>query len=153
MVERRKGKVDSLLEFLRNYKLAAIGGLIVILFLLMGLLAPLVAPRNPNEISISNRLATPGGEYLLGTDHNGRDLLSRLIYGSRISLTVSFAGVGIATLIGVTLGILAGWYPRLETLIMRFMDVLLCFPGIIIALTIIAVLGTGLSNLIIAIAD
>jgi peptide/nickel transport system permease protein len=151
-MERQKSVWDSLREFFRYYRLASIGGLIVILFLLTGLLAPVIAPRDPNKISIRDSLAVPGPKFLLGADHSGRDLLSRLIYGARISLTVSLSGIGVATIIGITLGTLAGWYKRLETPIMRLMDVLLCFPGIIIALTIIAVLGTGLENLIVAIA-
>lgn len=152
MIERRKSKADSFLEFVRNYRLAAIGGSIVILFFLTGFLAPLIAPKEPNKISIRNSLALPGRDFLLGADYTGRDLLSRIIYGARVSLTISLAGIGVATVIGITLGILAGWYKRLEMPIMRLMDVLLCFPGIIVALTILAVLGTGLENLIIAIA-
>jgi peptide/nickel transport system permease protein len=152
MIERRKSKADSFLEFVRNYRLAAIGGSIVILFFLTGLSAPLIVPKEPNKISIRDSLALPGREFLLGADHSGRDLLSRVIYGARVSLTISLAGIGVATVIGITFGILAGWYKRLETPIMRLMDVLLCFPGIIIALTILAVLGTGLENLVIAIS-
>jgi len=152
MIQRQKSTVDLVWEFIRNYRLATIGGLIVILFLLTGLLAPLIAPRDPNKISLQDSLALPGSEFLLGADHSGRDLLSRLIYGARISMTISFSGIGVATVIGITLGTLAGWYRKLEMPIMRLMDVMLCFPGIVIALTIIAVLGTGLENLIIAIA-
>lgn len=152
MIQRQKSKVDLVWEFIRNYRLATIGGLIVILFLLTGLFAPLIAPRDPNKISLRDSLALPGAEFLLGADHVGRDLLSRLIYGARISMTISFSGIGVSTVIGITLGTLAGWYRKLEMPIMRLMDVLLCFPGIVIALTIIAVLGTGLENLIIAIA-
>lgn len=153
MVEREKTKLDLVREFVRNHRLATIGGLIVILFLLTGALAPQLAPTDPNKISIRDSLAPPGTEgFPLGADHAGRDMLSRLIYGARVSLFVSFVAISIATVIGVTAGILAAWYKRLETPVMRFMDVLLCFPGIIIALTIIAVLGTGLENLIIAIA-
>lgn len=138
-------------RFMRAYKLASIGGFIVILFLLVGLLAPWIAPKDPNKISVWDSIKLPGREFLLGADHNGRDLLSRIIYGARISLFISFSAVGIGTVIGVTLGTLAGWHKRLETPIMRFMDVLLCFPGIITALAIISILGSGVENVIVAI--
>lgn len=138
-------------RFMNTYKLASIGGFVVILFVLVGLLAPWVAPKDPNQISVWDSVKPPGGEFLLGADHNGRDLLSRIIYGARISLFISFVAVGIGTVIGVALGIFAGWNKGLETPIMRLMDVLLCFPGIITALAIISILGSGVENVIVAI--
>ena len=146
------GRLRALARFVRNYKLAAIGGFIVIFFVVVGVFAPWLSPKDPNAISVRETLLTPNAEYWLGTDNNGRDMLSRLIHGARISLTVSFASVGIATALGVLLGIVAAWYRRLETVIMRLMDVLLSFPGIIIGLTIVAILGSGLENVILAIA-
>ena len=139
-------------SFIRYQSLASVGGVIVLLFLLTGLLAPWVAPYDPTRVSVRETLEPPGQRHLLGTDNLGRDMLSRIMYGARLSLTLAVAGVGTGTLIGVTLGILAGWYRRLETAIMRIMDVVLCFPGIIIAMTIIAILGSGVENVIIAIA-
>lgn len=139
-------------NFARYYRLAAVGGLIVLVFVLVGLLAPWIAPKDPNKISVRDTLKPPGSEYWLGTDNNGRDMLSRLIFGARVSLTISLSSVAAGAGIGVLLGLLGGWYRALETMIMRFMDVLLSFPGIIVALTIIAVLGTGLVNVIVAIA-
>ena len=138
--------------FIRNYKLGAIGALIVLIFVVTALLAPWLAPKDPNQIAVRDTLKPPGVEYLLGADNNGRDLLSRIIFGARISLTIAFAAVGIGTVIGVVLGVVAAWYPRLEMPIMRLMDVLLSFPGIIIGLTIIAILGSGIENVILAIA-
>ena len=138
--------------FIRNYKLGAIGALIVLIFVVTALLAPWLAPKDPNQIAVRDTLKPPGAEYLLGADNNGRDLLSRIIFGARISLTIAFAAVGIGTVIGVVLGVVAAWYPRLEMPIMRLMDVLLSFPGIIIGLTIIAILGSGIENVILAIA-
>jgi peptide/nickel transport system permease protein len=144
--------IRALLQFGRQQKLAAIGGLIVLFFVLVGIFAPWIAPKDPVEISVRDTLLPPNADYWLGTDNNGRDLLSRLIFGARISLTVSFSSVAIGAVVGVTLGIVAAWYRRLETPIMRLMDVFLSFPGIIIGLTIIAILGSGLENVILAIA-
>jgi peptide/nickel transport system permease protein len=140
-------------EFARNYRLASLGAVIVITFLLAGLLAPWIAPRDPNRISLEHILEPPGRQFLLGSDNHGRDLLSRIVYGARVSLSISLSATAVGTVVGVTLGILAGWYGRLEALIMRIMDVLLCFPGIVVAMAIIAVLGTGLENVVIAIAS
>ncbi len=142
----------SLRHFVRNYKLGTIGAIIVLIFVMTGIFAPWIAPKDPNQIAVRDTLKPPGAEYLLGADNNGRDMLSRIIFGSRISLSIAFAAVGIGTVLGVSLGVLAGWYSRLEMPIMRLMDVLLSFPGIIIGLTIIAILGSGIENVVIAIA-
>lgn len=139
-------------HFTLRHRLAAVGGLVVAFFLLTGLLAPMLAPRDPDRISLRDTLQPPSAQYLLGTDNNGRDLLSRVIFGARTSLLIAITAVVVGMSIGVTLGALAAWSRRLNAPIMRVMDILLCFPSIITALTIIAVLGPGLSNLIIAIA-
>lgn len=138
--------------FARDHKLATLGAIIVIAFVLTGIFAPQLAPKDPNKVSVRYSLEPPGAEFLLGADNNGRDVLSRIIYGARVSLYVSVASVGLAALVGVVLGILAAWYRWLRAPIMRLMDVLLAFPGIVIALTIIAILGRGIENVIIAIA-
>lgn len=141
-----------ILGFARDHKLAAIGAVIVLLFVLTGLFAEQLAPKDPNRVSVRNSLAPPSAEFPLGADNNGRDVLSRIIFGARMSLYVSVTSVGIAALIGVLLGIVSAWYRWLRSPIMRLMDVLLAFPGIVIALTIIAILGRGVENVIIAIA-
>jgi peptide/nickel transport system permease protein len=140
------------LRFARRHTLGAIGGVIVLLFVLIGLLAPSLAPYDPNAVSIREALQPPSRAHPLGTDNNGRDLLSRVMYGARISLTISVSAVALGALVGIVLGLLAGWYHRLEGMVMRLMDVMLSFPGIIFALTIIAILGNGLANVILAIA-
>jgi peptide/nickel transport system permease protein len=142
----------AIVGFARDHKLAAIGAVIVLLFVFTGLFAEQLAPKAPNRVSVRNSLAPPSAEFLLGADNNGRDVLSRIIFGARMSLYVSVTSVGIAAVIGVLLGIVAAWYRWTRTLIMRLMDVLLAFPGIVIALTIIAILGRGVENVIIAIA-
>lgn len=141
-----------ILGFARDHKLAAIGAVIVLLFVFTGLFAEQLAPKDPNRVSVRNSLAPPSAEFPLGADNNGRDVLSRIIFGARMSLYVSVTSVGIAALIGVLLGIVSAWYRWLRGPIMRLMDVLLAFPGIVIALTIIAILGRGVENVIIAIA-
>ena len=138
--------------FCRDHPLAALGGLIVLAFVITGVFADELAPKDPNRVSVRNSLVPPGPGFPLGADNNGRDILSRIIHGARVSLYVSVTSVGMAALVGVTLGILAAWYRPIRGVVMRMMDVLLAFPGIVIALTIIAILGRGLENVIVAIA-
>ncbi len=139
-------------NFARDHKLAAIGAVIVLVFVVTGLFAEQLAPQDPNRVSVRNSLAPPSAEFPLGADNNGRDMLSRIIFGARMSLYVSVTSVGIAAVIGVLLGLVAAWYRWTRGPIMRLMDVLLAFPGIVIALTIIAILGRGVENVILAIA-
>jgi peptide/nickel transport system permease protein len=124
---------------------------IVLIFILVGVLAPFVAPADPIKMNLRNSMKPPGVEYLLGTDYSGRDMLSRIIYGARISLVISLASVFSGALVGVALGIIAAWFKPLQTPIMRLMDIMLSFPSIIVALTIISILGSGIENLIFAI--
>jgi peptide/nickel transport system permease protein len=148
----RRRLIKPIGTFMRDHRLATFGALLVLAFLITGIFAPFLAPRDPNKINVSASLRPPGAEYLLGADNNGRDILSRIIHGARVSLYISAASVGLATVVGVALGILAAWYRWSRAIIMRLMDVLLAFPGIVIALTIIAILGRGVENVIIAIA-
>jgi peptide/nickel transport system permease protein len=147
-----KTLLRAVVDFGRDHKLAALGGLIVLAFVVTGLFAPELAPKDPNRVSVRDALVPPGPGFPLGADNNGRDILSRIIHGARVSLYISTSSVGLAALVGVTLGILAAWYRPIRGVVMRLMDVLLAFPGIVIALTIIAILGRGLENVIIAIA-
>ncbi len=142
----------KVVAFSRAHKLAAFGAVLVILFVFTGVFADQLAPKDPNRVSVSNSLQPPNAEFPLGADNNGRDILSRIIHGARVSLYISTTSVALAALVGVALGIIAAWYRWTRGPIMRFMDVLLAFPGIVIALTIIAILGRGLENVIIAIA-
>ena len=144
--------LNGLKSFAIRNRLAAVGGIVVLIFVFMGIFAPLITPHDPYKIDITNNLSKPSANHWLGTDYIGRDLLSRIIYGSRISLVISSLSVLFGTAIGVPLGILAAMVKKTETVIMRMMDAMLCFPGIITALAVIAILGSGLVNLIIAIA-
>lgn len=123
-------------------------------FALLALLAPLIAPYNPNSQNLLARLRPPGTTvrgifYLLGTDEVGRDLLSRLIYGARVSLVVALLSVLVSTVIGTALGMIAGFYRgAVEVVIMRLVDIVLSIPAILLAIITIAVLGPGLQNVI-----
>lgn len=141
-------------KFLRNPS-AVFGALVVTGFLIAAIGAPVLAPYDPGFTDLRLRNVPPswlpGGnaQYLLGTDPVGRDLLSRIIYGARISLTISLVVTVLAGLLGVLLGLLAGYYGGLlDELVMRVADLFLAFPFILMAITIISVLGSGLSNLI-----
>jgi peptide/nickel transport system permease protein len=136
----------------RLHRLAAIGALLVLVFVLAGLFAPRLVPYDPDLINIQATLQPPGPGHLLGTDNQGRDLLSRIIFGARMSLLISMTSVGAGAIAGVVLGTLAGYYPRLDGPVMRLNEVMLAFPGIVVALTVVSILGRGLENLIVAIA-
>jgi len=137
--------------FLRDKK--AVAGLVILSALtLAAILAPLVAPYDPNGMDFA-MIGAPSLDHWLGTDDLGRDLFSRLIYGARISLFVGVSTVGVALIIGVALGIAAGYYGGwLDTVIMRYIDLQWAFPNFIIAVYLVAVFGTGLSNVIVAIS-
>ncbi len=124
---------------------------VLTLIMLVTVAAPLVAPYSPTKL-LGMPLLAPGGEYLLGTDDFGRDVLSRLIYAGRVSLGVAAGSVAIATIAGVTLGLIAGYLKGFtEALIMRAMDILLSFPTIVLAIAMVAFLGPSIRNLIIII--
>ncbi len=147
----KTSQAAEVLRRLKRNRAAIAGGVIVLLFVAVALLAPLIAPYPPNEGDLTLRLQSPTREHLLGTDPLGRDLLSRVIYGARISLQIQVVAVAIAMLIGTLLGMVGGYYGgRLDNVIMRLMDILLAFPGIFLAIAIIAVLGPGLVNLMFA---
>ncbi len=132
-------------------RIVIFGLLVLILLGLVAIFAEQLAPYNPYEQNLTNILKQPSREHLLGTDPIGRDTLSRLIYGTRTALTVGFTSVSMATVIGVTLGLLAGYFGGItNTIIMRFTDILMPFPMIVLALLIAAVLGGGISNVILA---
>jgi peptide/nickel transport system permease protein len=136
----------------RKNGLALVGALIVIFLFIIALMAPVISPYDPGQINIKRVLQEPTAEHIFGTDSLGRDVLSRMIWGSRISLLVGFVAVGIATLIGIFLGALAGYYGRwADNLIMRFVDIMLCFPTFFLILAVIALLEPNIWNIMIII--
>ena len=138
-------------RWIRRYGLASVGAAIVVIWLLIALTAPLISPYLPDTVDVTNRLQPPSSGHWLGTDALGRDVLTRLLYGSRISLLTGFivvlVGAAFGTLIG---GIAAFARGKVEEIIMRVTDLVLCFPPIILALAIAAALGIGTTNTIIA---
>jgi peptide/nickel transport system permease protein len=140
------------LAFSKN-RLSWVGLVLLVAIVLIAIFAPLIAPHDPLEQNIVSRLEPPSAEFWLGTDSYGRDVLSRLIYGSRISLVVGFLAILIAMSIGATVGILAGYFGGpFDQLVMGLLDVMLSFPTLLLGLMIAAMLGASLENLIIAIA-
>lgn len=141
------------LQQLKKNKIAIIGLIIIISLAFIALFAPFIAPHDPIEQNLDKRLLTPCREYPMGTDDLGRCLLSRIIYGARVSLKLGVIVVGIITVIGVTLGLISGYYGGIvDEIIMRLVDVVLAFPGIILALAIAGALGPGLFNVMLALA-
>ncbi|MBM4331100.1 MAG: ABC transporter permease [Deltaproteobacteria bacterium] len=136
----------------RKNKLALVGAFIVISLFLVALFAPLLSPYDPGQINIKKVLHNPSAEHIFGTDQLGRDVFSRMIWGSKISLLVGFVSMGLATVIGIFLGALAGFYGRwIDNLIMRFVDIMLCFPTFFLILAVIALLEPNIWNIMIII--
>lgn len=139
-------------KLLRNFALVS-GALLTVAVVLMAIAAPLLAPYDPSSQDTSLRLEGPSDKHLLGLDELGRDVLSRILFGARVSLRVGFSVVIIAASIGVFLGALAGYFGGIvDTIIMRICDILLAFPGILLAIAFVAVLGPSLNNVIIALS-
>lgn len=147
----------AFLAELRSQPIALLGGVIVLLFLLSALLAPQITTHDPEVGSLRQRLLPPAwaaqgqGAFLLGTDAQGRDLLTRIIFGARVSLSVGVLTVGVSVVIGALLGALAGYYRGwVDTVLSRFADLLMAFPFLIFAIAVMAFLGPGFVNLILA---
>jgi peptide/nickel transport system permease protein len=134
-------------------KTSWVGAVLLALMVLMALLAPWLAPHDPAEQDIIARLQEPDAQYLLGTDAFGRDVLSRIIWGSQISLTVAFASIAAAMVVGGAIGLVSGYIGgRFDLVVMQAMDVLLSFPSLIMGIMVVAMLGPSLGNLVLAIA-
>jgi dipeptide transport system permease protein len=162
LIEVKAKPTSALAEFwyyFSHNKGAVIGLVIFVALVIVAVLAPVVAPYLPNEQNRSVLLLPPfwgeGGttQYLLGTDAVGRDMLSRLIYGSRFSLFIGVVVVSVSVISGVLIGLVAGYFGgKVDMVIMRVMDIILAFPSLLLALVLVAVLGPGLTNAMIAIA-
>lgn len=140
------------LHQLKKNRRAKVGLYIIILILIVAIGAPLLSPAHPENINLGASLQAPSFQHWLGTDKLGRDILSRIIYGSRVSLIVGVVAVGISGIIGIILGAIAGYFGKwADQVIMRLVDILLAFPSILLAITLVAVLGASLWNVMLAI--
>ncbi len=134
-------------QLLRN-KLALLGGIVVVILFAVSFLAPFISPYNPDTINVKEILMPPSRQHPFGTDELGRDVLSRMIWGSRISLKVGFVAVGIAVIIGIIIGAAAGYYGGwVDDILMRFVDMMLCFPSFFLILAVIAILEPSIYNI------
>ena len=132
--------------------MAVAGLMFIMLMLVLALFAPVIATQDPSEIDPESVLEAPSLRHIFGTDTLGRDIFSRIVYGSRISLSIGFIAVGISVLIGIIFGSIAGYYGgRIDSVIMRFVDIMLCFPAFFLMLAVIAVLEPSIFNIMVVI--
>lgn len=150
--DRRRLETRRFLRKLFRNRAVVAGFVVLVAFLLMALLAPWITPSDPLDGDLGLRLAPPSAELPFGADHQGRDMVSRVIAGSRVALMVGFVAVGIGLAFGGVLGILAGYFGgRLDAVIMRAMDVILAFPWLLLVIAVVSLLGPSLTNAMLAI--
>ncbi len=148
--KRRPLLVDLIIRLVKEKPLGVIGGVIVLIMFFSGIFADFLAPYGMTEAHPRDSLSPPSSQYLLGTDTLGRDLLSRVIYGARISMIVGLAGAGLTTFLAAIIGIISGFTGgKLDMLIQRFVDTIMCFPALFVILTVMAIMGQGLTQVII----
>lgn len=149
--KKKSQKLEIWRRFCRN-KMAVIGLAMLCILIILAVFAEYISPYDPIEQNLKNRLQTPSSEHFFGTDELGRDIFSRIVYGTRISILVGLIAVGIACVCGSALGAIAGYYGgKLDSVIMRFMDVSMAIPSILLNIAIVSALGPGLQNMMIAI--
>ncbi|MGF9694003.1 ABC transporter permease [Rhizobium sp. 0TCS1.26] len=147
--------VSENVKFLRRFlkrKTVAVGLVVLVIFVVLAVLAPWIAPYSPSKLSIVNRLKPPSELFWFGTDEFGRDVFSRTIYAGRLSLLVGASVVVLSAAIGVTLGLLAGFFQKLDTPIARLIDAMMAFPDILLAIALVAALGPSLTTVIVALS-
>jgi peptide/nickel transport system permease protein len=147
---RRAGLVDFFVRLLKEKPLGAFCGIIVLLFILVAVFAEVLAPFPHDEVNILDRMQQPSEQYLLGTDQLGRDLLSRLLFGAQISLTIGLSATALNVLIAVLIGSLSGFLGgKVDLVVQRFVDAWMAFPGLLLLLTIMSLVGRGLPQIIV----
>lgn len=146
-------RLDYPLYLIRRNPLTLFGLVVVVLFVVIGILAPFLAPKDPLALSPVDGLEAPGSQFLFGTDQYGRDILSRVIYATQLDLFIALTSVGLAVVVGTALGAFAGYYRGwADTLLMRVVDVVMAFPPFILAMGTAAALGAGVANIIYVVA-
>ncbi len=137
---------------LKKNRAAIIGGYLILFFIMVAIFGPFLTEHDPVRVDYSLKLLSPSSEHWFGTDHNGRDVFTRIIHGMSITLYIGFLSVILGILVGVPIGVFAGYYGKMvDTLFMRFIDVLLAFPGILLAIALVSVLGGSINNVILAV--
>lgn len=150
-IKKRSQFLDIAQRFVKN-RMAVVGGIIILFLVFCAIFPNLIAPYGIDEQNLSNRFISPNAQYLFGTDAFGRDILSRVVYGTRVSLLVGIISVSFSCIIGIIIGSISGYYGKtVDNIIMRIIDMFLAIPGMLLAITIVAALGVGFENLIIAI--
>lgn len=150
-VERTEGEVRAVLRHLRKNRIAMLGLCVIVLFLLCAVFAPSIARYDPIATNFGKALSKPSAQHWLGNDELGRDLFSRIIFGSRISLVIGLISVVIGLALGVPIGALTGYFGgKLDLFAQRVIDIMIAFPGILLAIIVVTVLGVGVENVMIA---
>ena len=140
----------NLLMKMASRPTAMAGLVIIIVMIALALLAPVISPYDPAQLAVRNRLLPPSWQNLFGTDDLGRDVFTRVLYSGRTSITVGFAVVIFASIIGVFLGLMAGFFRRLDAPVSRLIDAMMAFPDILLAIALVAALGASATNVVIA---
>jgi peptide/nickel transport system permease protein len=142
--------IEFLMRLWREKRLGAIGGIIFVLFLFCGLFADVLAPYGMNDTNLSVRLQSPNLDYPLGTDHLGRDVLSRVLIGAQLSMIVGFLAAGLATVISIVIGVLSGYFGgKFDMLVQRFVDAWMTFPDLVLLIVVVSIVGPGVPQIII----
>ena len=141
--------VDLVIRLVKEKQLAVVGGVIVLVLFVVGIFADFLAPDGMNEVHPQDYLTPPSAEYILGTDNLGRDMLSRIIYGARISMIVGLVGASLRVLIATSIGLVSGFFGgKIDITIQRFVDGFMCFPWLFLILTVMVILGQGMMQVI-----
>lgn len=152
-IRPRPSRWVALWRFIRIKPVGSIGAIIVFVLFFAAIFADVIAPYDPYEMHYDKLFSAPGYEFPLGSDNFGRDLLSRIIYGSRVSLVVGFCSIGLAGILGMIVGVVSGFFGgKTDLIVQRIMDIMMSFPTLVLALCIVAALGSSLLNVVLAIA-